>query len=176
MVDDSRNYKINSRDPRSKEDINESLPEYFDVFTTEEPTATPATKKQKTQKKNLADSSKYGIYDYRNIRNARSRLLHDLSNVPTDILRETYIKDRESQFKKSRFEQRDLQSHEDRMKQNEELMRETEEEVVSRNNSVNLWDLESEKELEDKKNGYVRGKRSAESDRMIFNRVTSTGW
>lgn len=172
LVDDSRNFKLNPRDPRSKEDISE--PDYFDEISTTEETVTKPPKR-KTQKKNLGENSKFGVYDYRNIRNARNRLLHDLSNVPTDILRETYFNNRESQFKKSRFEQRDLQSHEERMKQDEELLEEAEEEMTSKNDSLNLWDLESEKELDDKRNGYVRGKRNADKDGIVFNRVTSTG-
>lgn len=89
-----------------------------------------------------------------------------MGSVPTDILRETYFKDRERQFGK-RFDQRDLEEQEDQ-EQDEEFEAATE-------TSVNLWDLESEKELEDKRNGYARGKRDVNGDENVFDRVTSTG-
>lgn len=157
-VGGSRNYRFNPRDPRSKENLNDPS------------TEGPTTEKPKTTKKNLGDG-KYGIYDYRNVRSAKDRLLHDLNDVPTNILRDTYFRNRE---RKSRFEQRDLQSHGDRtMEQNEESTAE-DERLASDNMSLNLWDLETEKELEDKRNGYVRGKRDA-SYEDILDSVTNTG-
>lgn len=166
-MDDSRHYKLNSRDPRSRENIDE-FSEYFDVFTTE----IPSNPEEETNS-NVSSSNdpRYGIYDYRNVRNAKTRLLHDLNKLPIDILRETYIKNQKNQLKRSRFEQRDLQSHENRDK---ELIKGAEE-LGAINSSLNLWILESEKELEDKKNGYARGKRSVNDGGTVFNKITSTG-
>lgn len=168
LVDDSRNYKYNSRDPRSKEDINELLPDYFDILTTEKP---PTTEKEelKTNEGLLGTDEKYGMYDYQNVRNAKARLLVDLSKVPTDILREEYQNNHKSQIRRSRFEQRDLQPQEDIMNQAPE------QDETSTNSALNLWILESEKEFDDKKNGYVRGKRSLIDGDIIFNKITTTG-
>lgn len=122
---------------------------------------------------NVSASSNFkdGIYDYKNVRNAKTRLLHDLNKLPIDILRETYFKNQKNQLKKSRFEQRDLQSHENRDK---ELIKDIEEPGPI-NSSLNLWILESEKELEDKKNGYAKGKRSVNDGVTAFNKIMSTG-
>lgn len=178
FLDDS-NLKLNARDPRSKVDMISEEPyttEFISTtpeFTTQESNIKP---KQKTQKKNLADKSKYGMYDYRNIYNARNRLLHDLSNLPSDILRDTYYKNRERQLRKSRFEQRDLKSHKDRMKENQELMKVIEKEKETYTNvTENLWDLESEKEMEDKQNGYYRGKREINYTAAGTVKITSVG-
>ncbi|RZB40691.1 SUR7 domain containing protein [Asbolus verrucosus] len=137
-----------NRDPRSKEDITKV---HSEVNTNQ--------KKTQSKKKNLQDP-KYGVYDYQNVKKARNRLLHDLNNLPSEILRDTYFKNRESQLRKSKFEQRDITSHIDKMKQNKEVKNVLDEERKSADNySYTLWDLESEKELQDKENGYWRGKR-----------------
>lgn len=173
LVDDTRSHKLKLRDPRSKEDVNEYLSDYIDIFTTELP-LTPDYKNT-LQKESLNNGSRYGIYDYQNVRNAKTRLLHDLDNVPTDILRETYFKNQDSQIK-SRFKERDLQSREESMIDTEELPRSENEnkEADSVNSSLNLWVLESEKEIEDKRDRYVRSKRDL-SDGIVFNRIPSTG-
>lgn len=125
----------------------------------------------------MKKSNPYGIYDYKNIQHSRSRLLHDLNNVPSDILRDTYFKNRERQLRKSRFEQRDITSHKDKLKDNEEVQKVLEKErKASFNNSEHLWDLESEKELKDKESGYWRGKRSANSTAINgYPKLTSVG-
>lgn len=169
-MDDSSNQKLNFRDPRSKEDENEFLPEYFDSITTEEPST--------EEKKNVLDNEstdrdpKFGIYDYQNVRNAKTRLLHDLDNVPTEILRETFLKDHGNHVKRSRFEQRDLQSHEHTAEE-PEAEEETKENVM--NSSLNLWVLESEKELQDKKDRYVRSKRSLKNDDTVLKKIANVG-
>lgn len=174
-----RNLKLNNRDPRSKEDINEkSLSEAMDAYDYSTPTvvAEKDVTKRRSQKKNLQDSVKYGIYDYKNVKNARSRLLHDLTNLPNEILRDTFFKNRERQLRKSRFEQRDLKSHNDRMKENEEVRNIIEKEKeASLNTSETLWDLESEKEVKDRENGYVRGKREANFTASRTANVLSVG-
>ncbi|EEZ99777.2 hypothetical protein TcasGA2_TC002556 [Tribolium castaneum] len=119
---------------------------------------------------------KYGIYDYQNIKMARNRLLHDLNNLPLEILRDTYFKNRESQLRKSKFEQRDITSHIDKIKQNEEVKKIIDtERKVAENTSFSLWDLESEKELQDKENGYWRGKRAVNYTFSAIRRITSVG-
>ncbi|XP_017771105.1 PREDICTED: uncharacterized protein LOC108558637 [Nicrophorus vespilloides] len=125
--------------------------------------------------KKLADK-RYGVYDYRNIEQSKNRLLHNLNELPTDILKDTYLKNMEQQLRKSRFEQRDLQSHIDKMKENAEVKRVLDEEKEKMLNvSENLWTLESEKEAEDRKNGLWRVKREASSVIKGIPRITSVG-
>ena len=114
-----------------------------------------------SKKKNLEqDTTNYGIYSYRNIRNSRNRLLHDVNSYPTDILRDTYLKNRERELRKSRFEQRDLLAHRDKITENDVFKKAIEEERQnSVNISENLWDLETAKEREDRESGVYRGKR-----------------
>jgi hypothetical protein len=153
----------NNRNSRSKEDNTHTQ------FKTED------QKKTQSKKKNLPDP-KYGIYDYENIKMARNRLLHDLNNLPWGILRDTYFKNRESQLRKSKFEQRDITSHIDKIKQNEEVKSIIDEEKkAAANSSYNLWDLESEKELRDKENGYWRKKREVNYTFNGIRKITSVG-
>lgn len=164
------NIKLNSRDPRSKED-----PLYSDSDEEYSSMEDVTTEKPPENQDNYSEKPKYGIYDYKNIYNARNRLLHDLSNLPSEILRETYFKNREHQLRKSRFEQRDIKSHKDRIKENEEVRKVIDKEKVAATNvSENLWDLESEKEMADKENGYFRGKRDVNFTSGIT-QVTSVG-
>lgn len=101
----------------------------------------------KTQKKNLADMTKTGVYGYRNVRNSKDRLLNDLKTIPDDILKETYFKAREKQLRKSKFEQRDLMSHKDKIRETIEIQKVIDEERKKLANiSENLWTVESEKE------------------------------
>lgn len=151
----------NNRDPRSK-DV-----EIQTELTSQE---TP----QFTNKN--YSPPKYGIYDYRNIKMSQNRLLHDLNNLPLEILRDTYFKNRESQLRKSKFEQRDITSHTDKIKQNEELKKIIDQErKAAENTSFTLWDLESEKEMQDKENGYWRGKREINSTFSVVRNITSVG-
>lgn len=131
----------------------------------------------KTQKKNLADITKHGIYDYRNVRNAKNRLFQDLNAIPNEILKDTYFKNSEKLLRRSRFEQRDLFSHRDRIKENQDLKKAIEEEKKRIFNvSENLWNLESEKELEDRENEYSNiGKREANENITGIPRLTSIG-
>lgn len=162
--------KFSNRDPRSKED------NVYEEYTTTAETTTSQPHKQKSKKKALSEAPAYGIYDYKNIYNARNRLLHDLNNLPSDILRDTYFKNRERQLRKSRFEQRDVKSHRDRMKENEDVKKVIEKEKMeATNTSESLWDLESEKEMQDKENGYFRGKRAVNYTTTANVRVTSMG-
>lgn len=131
----------------------------------------------KTQKKNLADMTKNGIYEYRNVRNAKDRLLHDLNALPDDILKDTYFKTRKQQLRRSRFEQRDLFPHKDRNKEKVDVERTLEEEKKGAfNASENLWKLESEKELNDRENHYNSfGKRQATINITGLPKLTSVG-
>lgn len=159
-----------SRDPRSK---------YYSTLTAQT-TETSTTKQIIDDQTTVAasdDKSSYGIYDYKNIYNARNRLLHDLSNVPSEILRETYFKNRERQLRKSRFEQRDINSHKDKLKDSDEVRRllEVEKKDSLNKSSLHLWDLESERELKDKENGYFRGKRSLNEEFNGVPKLTHIG-
>ncbi|KAK5640326.1 hypothetical protein RI129_011137 [Pyrocoelia pectoralis] len=142
----------NNRDPRSK------------YATTANPVPTDAQ----------TESS--GIYDYKNIEKAHTRLLHDLNDLPSDILKDTYFKNREHQLRKSRFEQRDLKSHEERMKESADIHKIIEEEKRSTVNLLEtLWDLESEKELRERENNNWRSKRNINYNFTGIPRLTSVG-
>lgn len=160
-----------NRDPRSKADTDNKTPLQL---TDKEADTTRDYEKRKTKKKNLADTHNeaYGPNDYNNIYMARNRLLHDLNDLPTEILRETYQKNRERQLRNNKFEQRDLRYREN---EGDEAVNKTEEEMKNMNFPESLWDLESEKELEDRENGYWRGKRDAEYSPVGIPRITSTG-
>uniref|UniRef100_A0A1Y1L8D8 FAM234A/B beta-propeller domain-containing protein n=1 Tax=Photinus pyralis TaxID=7054 RepID=A0A1Y1L8D8_PHOPY len=138
----------NNRDPRSK------------FATTPSPTSTAT----------------YGIYDYKNIEKAHTRLLHDLNDLPSDILKDTYFKNREHQLRKSRFEQRDLKSHEERIRESADVHRIIEEEKKSARSALEtLWDLESEKEKQERDDGNWRSKRDANYSFTGIPRLTSVG-
>lgn len=155
MLLDANLRKNNNRDPREE--------------AKEEPKIT------QSKKKNLSDL-KYGIYDPKNIKMARNRLFHDLNNQPTDILKETFFKNRENQLKKSRFEQRDITSHLDKRLEKAAVDKIIEEERKRMENvSYNLWDVESEKELQDKESGYWRGKRESTYFFNAVRKISSVG-
>lgn len=62
------------------------------------------------------------------------------------------------------------------MRENEELKKIIEKEKdASFNVSENLWDLESEKEMQDRENGYLRGKRETNFTRKGTVRILSVG-
>lgn len=124
--------------------------------------------KRKSKKKNLAENQNYGPNDYKNVYMARNRLLHDLKDLPTEILRETYVKNRKRQFRNNKFQQRDLRYH---LNKTDDI----EEQIKDGNFPESLWDLESEKELEDRENGYWRGKRDAAGLPIGIPRISSTG-
>ncbi|KAI4469664.1 hypothetical protein MML48_1g18960 [Holotrichia oblita] len=138
---------------------------------------TSRNRNMQNPKKNLADLTKNGIYEYRNVRNAKDRLLHDLNAIPDDILKDTYLKTREQQLRRSRFEQRDLFSHKDRNKENVDVEKVLEEEMKGAvNASENLWKLESEKELDDRDNHYnSHYKRQATINITGVPKLTSVG-
>lgn len=166
------------RDPRSKlKTINMDLKDNIGTTIASNANAEGGNKKiRKTPKKNFVEATSSGIYDYRNVKNSHNRLLHDLNNLPTEILRDTYFKTRERQLRKSRFEQRDINSHADRTKENEEVKRQlNEEKNAPINSSKSLWDLESEKELLDRNNGYWRAKRQANQTIRGIPKMTSVG-
>lgn len=122
----------------------------------------------------------YDIYDYQNVQKSRSKLMQDLNSSPTEILKQTYFKNLERQLRKSRFQQRDIESEADKVKENEQIQAAIEEKKKElANTSESLWDLETEKEEEDRKNGYWRGKRevNTNSSAAVYGipRVTSTG-
>ncbi|XP_060520035.1 uncharacterized protein LOC132698145 isoform X2 [Cylas formicarius] len=149
IFDDAGQQQTNVRDPRDKD-------------------------AKKSKKKNLSDK----IYGYHNLRLSKNRLLRDDESLPTDIIRETYFKNEENRLKKSRFEQRDVNLHADRSKDDEEIKRILEEEKRAvLNGSLTLWDLETEKEIQEKRNGfYKREKRGY--DALVFDsvvKITSVG-
>ncbi|KAJ8975519.1 hypothetical protein NQ317_010634 [Molorchus minor] len=163
------NHLSNNRDPRSKEKKMSSskMPENEQVKN-EKPTS--------SKKKNLSDK-KYGVYDYKNIRLARNRLLHDVNNLPTDILKDTFLKNRETWLRKSKFEQRDVNSHKEKSNDDDEVQKVLEEgrEALQQNHSLSLWDLESEKEMQDWESGSYRGKRDASYNLESVTKITSVG-
>lgn len=147
----------NTRDPRNRDNISKK-----NSSTT-------------TTKKNLSESP-LGIYDTHNIRLSKNRLLHDLDHLPTEILKDTYVKNEENRLRRSKFEQRDVNTHYDKVKEKEDIRKIIQKEIDRvKNSSFNLWDLESEKELKDQIEGNIRGKRDVnyESDGTI--KVISVG-
>ncbi|KAJ8922345.1 hypothetical protein NQ315_004288 [Exocentrus adspersus] len=160
--------KSNGRDPRSK-GKNSDFP-----VTTE--LNLPLKTDQAQRKKNLSDK-RYGIYDYKNVRLARNRLFHDVNNIPTDILKDTFFKNEERRLRKSKFEQRDINAHNDKLKEGEEVQTVIDEEraALQNNSSFNLWDLESEKELQDWESGNYRGKREVNYTYDSVTKITSVG-
>lgn len=149
-----------NRDPRSKENkINTSKAE----FTT-------------SKKKNLSEKNN-GIYDYTNVRKSRNRLLHDVDYVPTEILKDTFVKNEEMRLRKSKFEQRDVNEHIDKIKEKEEIQNIIKKQIeeAKKNASLTLWDLESEKEMKDWMDGRYRGKRDVNVTLDGSVKVTSVG-
>ncbi|XP_072398670.1 uncharacterized protein [Diabrotica undecimpunctata] len=152
--------KSSNRDPRSKEKkINSSKMEM-----------------SSSKKKNLSDRNN-GIYEYTNMKRSRNRLLHDIDYIPTEILKDTYIKNEEMRLRKSRFEQRDVNEHIDKIKEKEEIQKiiKKEMEEAKKNASLTLWDLESEKEMKDWLDGHFRGKRDANFTAGGSVKITSVG-
>lgn len=119
----------------------------------------------------------YNMYDYQNVQKSRSKLMSDLNSSPTEILKQTYFKNLERQLRKSRLQQRDIESEADKIKGNEQIKAVIEEKKKElANTSESLWDLETDKEEEDRKNGYWRGKREVNTSTVYgIPRVTSTG-
>ncbi|KAJ8945336.1 hypothetical protein NQ318_009731 [Aromia moschata] len=76
----------------------------------------------------------------------------------------------------SKFEQRDVNSHNDKIREHEEIQRVIEEEKAAlENNTFNLWDLESEKEMQDWESGNYRGKREVNYTFESVTKITSVG-
>lgn len=170
LLIDENVQKSGNRDPRSKEKKMETL-------NTPEPNSEndEGQSKPSSKKKNLSDKH-YGIYDYRNVRLARNRLFHDINNVPTEIFKDTFFKNEERRLRKSKFEQRDINAHNGKMKENEEIQRVIDEEKMAlQNSSLNLWNLESEKEMQDWENGNYRGKREVNYTFDSITKITSVG-
>lgn len=141
---------IIARDPRSKN---------LDNLTDDD------TDKQKSRKKNLSDDIQTMTpNDYKNIIAARNRLLHDLNELPSDILRQTFEKNKAlRQSRDSKFDEKNGGKELEKKEAKNVELPET------------LWDLESEKEMEDRENGYYRGKRDADTNAKGISRVSSTG-
>lgn len=119
--------------------------------------------KPQSRKKQLSDP-KNGIYGYKNIQRAKNRLFEDTSSLPTDILRDTLYK----YLRGNKFQQRDTNSKRAN-EEIEQLMKEHE-----KNASLNLWDLESETEI-DEQGGKYRERRQV---KYFFERsvkITSVG-
>lgn len=105
--------------------------------------------------------------DYKNIYAARNRLLHDLNELPNEILRQTFEKNKGL---RQAFKPRDTRDENENDKDVEKK--------EARNGELpeTLWDLESEKELEDRENGYYRGKRESLKETIHgIPKITSTG-
>lgn len=148
----------NNRDPRNKDDMKSNK------------TKSSSTK---TKKKNLSEGLK-GIYDPKNVRLAKNRLLHDLDHIPTDILKDTFVKTEEKRLRKSRFEQRDVGTHYDKVKEKQEIQKTIQEELKTATSHYNLWDVESEREMKDKGVTNNRGKRNSDYINNI-QKITSVG-
>lgn len=147
-----------NRDPRNKDDANDNKIK---------------SNSTKTKKKNLSEGLK-GIYDPKNIRLARNRLLHDLDHVPTDILKDTFVKNEEKRLRKSKFEQRDVGTHYDKVKEKQEIQKTIQEELNSATSHYNLWDIESDREFRDKGSSKFRGKRKGDLIADAY-KITSIG-
>nr|CAI5831761.1 unnamed protein product [Callosobruchus analis] len=151
LLKDSKN-----RDPRSK---------------TKKKTPTSVS----TKKKNLSEIK--SIYDYDNVRLARKRLMDDVDYVPTEILKDTFVKNEETRLRRSRFEQRDVNTHYDKIKEKEDIQKIIQKKLdeMKSNETMNLWQLESEKEMQDWSSGNYRGKRAANYSFESASKITSVG-
>nr|CAI5831764.1 unnamed protein product [Callosobruchus analis] len=149
LLKDSKN-----RDPRSK---------------TKKKTPTSVS----TKKKNLSEIK--SIYDYDNVRLARKRLMDDVDYVPTEILKDTFVKNEETRLRRSRFEQRDVNTHYDKIKEKEDIQKIIQKKLdeMKSNETMNLWQLESEKEMQDWSSGNYRGKRAANYSFESASKITS---
>lgn len=139
-----------NRDPRSKnpENLTETL-----------------ESDKKSRKKNLSqDMQALTPNDYQNVYAARNRLLNDLNELPSEILKQTFEKNQA--LRQSRDSNFDEKKEEKGMQKKEAKNIELPE---------TLWDLESEKELADRENGYYRGKREVKAQIKGIPKVTSTG-
>ncbi|KAK9885823.1 hypothetical protein WA026_013695 [Henosepilachna vigintioctopunctata] len=97
-----------------------------------------------------------------------------------EILSDTYYKNLENRLRTSKFEQRDLSSHRNKKSEEESINKVLEEQKRAQQNmSYNLWNLESEKEEEDRRNNYWRGSRKKRQLNLAsygnFKRMTSVG-
>lgn len=162
----SSNILTNSRDPRSKTSP-ENLTDFQDYEDTSDTTIDDDFKK--TKKKNLSDDLEaITPNDFKNIYAARNRLLHDLNDVPNEILRQT--------FEKNKALKQALRPRDTRDEKNENEKEIEKKEAKNIELPETLWDLESEKELEDRENGYYRGKRETLKEKFHgIPRITSTG-
>lgn len=148
----------NNRDPRNKDDSKNNK------------TKSNLTK---TKKKNLSDGLK-GIYDPRNVHLAKNVLEHDLSHDPNEILKDSFVKTEEKRLRKSRFEQRDVGTHYDKLKEKQEIQQTIQDELKTTTRLYNLWDIESELEMRDRDVSSFRGKRKTEI--VSYNQnITSIG-
>ncbi|CAH1119834.1 unnamed protein product [Phaedon cochleariae] len=155
---DNRVHRKNAnRDPRSKEHR-------------------PRTKDfSSSRKKNLSDRNG-GVYGYNNMNLARNRLFHDVNYVPTEIIKDTFVKNEEGRLKKSKFEQRDVNAHIDKLKEKEEIRKVINEELEEgKNSSTTLWDLESEQEMKDWVDRSYRAKRNVNYTFESTTKITSVG-
>lgn len=119
---------------------------------------------QKSRKKNLSDEiDSMAPSDYRNVRASRYRLLNDLNELPNDILRQTF--ERNKALRQSRDSKNGAKDEKELEKKEAKTVEVPE----------TLWDLESEKELEDRENGYYRGKRETLPKVRGIPKVSSTG-
>lgn len=172
LIDESV-QKGGGRDPRSKE---KKTTEPSDASEPNSKNDQKGKPRSSSKKKNLSDKHYGGVYDNRNLHLARNRLFHDINNVPTEILKDTFFKNEERRLRKSKFEQRDINAHNDKMKEHEEIRRIIEEEKEAlQNASMNLWDLESEKEMQDWESGNYRGKREVNYTFDSITKITSVG-
>lgn len=114
----------------------------------------------RSRKKNLSDETdSLTPNDYKNVKASRTRLLHDLNDLPNEILRQTFERN------KALRQSRDSKNG-----------KEVKKEVKNIELPETLWDLESEKEMEDRQNGYYRGKRDVTDNKIRgIPKVTSTG-
>ncbi|CAH1981821.1 unnamed protein product [Acanthoscelides obtectus] len=129
--------------------------------------------KSVSTKKNLSDTK--SIYDYDNVRSARKRLMDDVDYVPTEILKDTFVKNEETRLRRSKFEQRDVNTHYDKIKEKEDIQKIIQKKLddMKANETLNLWQLESEKEVQDWSSGNYRGKRAVNYTFESSSKITS---
>lgn len=188
-----RSYlRAQNRDPRSKDKYeelqNSTMPNSnkTENLTNKEPQISAENGPSGVEKRLLKNLNNYD--EYANIQNARNRLLHDLSNVPRDILRQSYLENAERELEmisnelenkyrnrnNNKFQQRDLRYRQKNYQQMSSVKKELES-MYDERRRESLWDLESEKEQDDKEHGYWRGKREMINYNRYIPKIDSTG-
>lgn len=155
---DLNNYQPNMNDPDplggyGEDALSMFAPNSKQQFVNQDSSGTnsnnPRDPRSKATPKKDLSSNGYGIYDYRNTRAAHPRLSHDLTSSPDDILRDTYYSHRERQLRQSaRFRERDISAASGDTEAEVKKLIQVEK-ANEKGEALNLWNLESERELND---------------------------